>query len=103
MGCLESDEDRVDGTSETEHINSLCFRLSMPHVLWIIISISDKMNNLYFTRDSLDDLKTFIQRIEKSRKPLSLMSKIESELPLSLKRFICQNVTEINYKKLLML
>ncbi|XP_032091600.1 uncharacterized protein LOC116521077 [Thamnophis elegans] len=102
MGCLKS-EDNVDGNNETELINSLCIRLSMPHVLWVIISITDKMDKLYFTRDTFDDLKTFIQCIKNSHEPLSLMSKTEAELPLALKRIICQNVTEINYNKLLKL
>lgn len=101
MGCLQN-EDQMDGADETSIVKNMCLQISKPQIVWTIINISDKMSKLYFTRDTLNEVNACIESIEKTKEPLTLMTKICDETPISVKRLICQYVSEINYKKMLM-
>lgn len=87
--------------SEEEFLKALCPRISRGETLWVIMTIACKLEKLYVTCDTLDDVVELMEYIESSPKPLDIMAKIGSGLPVALKRLVCQNVTTINYQKLL--
>uniref|UniRef100_A0A2D4H9K8 Uncharacterized protein n=1 Tax=Micrurus lemniscatus lemniscatus TaxID=129467 RepID=A0A2D4H9K8_MICLE len=100
LGFLKN-EDQVDFMDENELIKRLGPQISVPQIVWMVINISDKVNKLYFTRDTLHEVIECIQDIEKSKNQNTLMTKI-SEIPILVKRLICQEVSDIYYKQMLM-
>ncbi|KAG8139338.1 hypothetical protein E2320_002108 [Naja naja] len=68
LGCLKN-EDQMDFMDENNLIKRLCSQMSIPQIVWVIINISDKMDKLYFTRDTLQEVTNCIQSIEKSKDP----------------------------------
>ncbi|KAG8147674.1 hypothetical protein E2320_022850 [Naja naja] len=101
LGCLKN-EDQMDFMDENNLIKRLCSQISIPQIVWVIINISDKMDKLYFTRDTLQEVINCIQSIEKSKDPYVLMTKMRKDLPIHVKRMICQEVSDIYYKIMLL-
>ncbi|KAG8125976.1 hypothetical protein E2320_021104, partial [Naja naja] len=100
LGCLKN-EDQMDFMDENNLIKRLCSQISIPQIVWVIINISDKLDKLYFTRDTLQEITNCIQSIEKSKDPNVLMTKMRKDLPIHVKRMICQEVSDIYYKIML--
>ncbi|KAG8147243.1 hypothetical protein E2320_022693 [Naja naja] len=98
---LSKNEDQMDFMDENNLIKRLCSQMSIPQIVWVIINISDKMDKLYFTRDTLQEVTNCIQSIEKSKDPNVLMTKMRKDLPIHVKRMICQEVSDIYYKIML--